>query len=65
MGFEGGWLDWKSRVQGIFRSPPNHYSLHHRLDDDAGGVDKDAFWAHIKVAEISSFIFNAKKRNCW
>ena len=42
-GFEGGWLDWKSCVQGIFRPPPNHYcSLHQSLDNDAeGGGDKD------------------------
>ena len=33
---EGGCLDWKSCVQGIFRPPPNHYSLHHSSDNDAG-----------------------------
>ena len=40
---EGGCLDWKSCVQGIFRPPPNHYSLSHSLDDEApcGGGDKD------------------------
>ena len=49
-GFEGGWLDWKSCVQGIFRRPPppNYYSLHHSSDDDAGGGgggDEGGFWA--------------------
>ena len=43
---EGGCLDWKSCVQGIFRPPPNHYSLSH---DEApcGGGDKDGLASNL------------------